>query len=370
MSLSLRRPLMAGALLLVLALALSACAANGAAAPSTATPAVSTLGTSAPGASQPSPAPATTESTSLPAASTAPSETPATEPAATAAGTQAAATSTPALGSNGSPVGTGTPSNGGVTTAAGGISEVTYTAVDYSYQGPDQLPAGWTRFTLDNRGKSRHDLMLYKIEAGKTLQDVTQALSAGGPPDWAQSYGSTSANAGTTGSYLVDLAPGNYVMLSFGDNPQGPPDAAQGMVKMLTVTGTPPAAASVQLPQPDATINMVDYHFQVTGTLKSGSQTILLTNGGTEMHEAQVLQLKPGTTLEQFQKLLMQANGSQESQIPATPIWGMVLSPKVSAYSTATLTAGDYVIVCFIPSPKNGGKPHYALGMISPFTVK
>ena len=373
---SYRRPLIAGALLLVLALALSACAANGAAAPSASTPGVSPGSTAASATAGATSTVSSGVGSSPVATATLALDATAAQPAATSAGPASGATTTTS-GSNSTPSASGTTSPdasgagaNAATIGSDGLSNATYTAVEYSYSGPDQLPAGWTRLTLDNQGKEKHDIMLYKVAAGKTLEDVTQALAANGPPDWAQSMGSTTAAAGAKSSYIVNLTPGNYVMLSFGDNPQGGPDAAKGMLKMITVSGTAPAASSVQLPKPDVTINMVDYHFEMTGTLKSGSQTLLLSNSGTEMHEAQVVQLKPGTTFEQFQKLLMQSNGQEQQNIPATPVFGMVLSPGASAYTTADLTPGDYAIVCFIPSPKNGGKPHYMLGMISSATVK
>lgn len=368
-----RRLLPAGVLLLVLALALTACAANGVAAPNASTSTTSSTGsdlaatTAAPTSESGAGAASTTEP---PAATTGPLATTTGPATATASGSplgtpeQGAGSATPAMG-------TATASSGsGTAMGADGITTATYTATEYSYSGPDQVTAGWTRLTLDNQGKASHDLMLYKIAAGKTLSDVTQSLQSDGPPDWAQAYGSVTVAPGSQASYVVDLEPGNYVLLSFGNNPQGPPDAAQGMLKMITVNGTAPAASSVQLPQPDVTIDMVDYRFEMTGTFKSGAQTIFLQNSGTEMHEAQVFHLNAGTTFEQFQQLLMSANGYEQPNIPATSVWGMTLSPGISAYATAELTTGDYAVVCFIPSPKNGGKPHYMLGMISSFSVK
>jgi hypothetical protein len=388
MAQSFRRPLIAGVLLLVVALIVSACGASGSAAPSATTP--SGPVPSSPTVSVPeSSLPTASAVTSSPSASNgSSSEATATSAVGTGASESPLATATEMTGTTGSSAsGAATPSasetvtssttisattSGAGSTSLGGsgISNVTYTATEYSYSGPDQVPAGWTQLTLDNQGKESHDLMLYKIDAGKTLQDVTQALAGNGPPDWAHAYGSVTAEPGAKASYLVDLQPGTYVMLSFGQNQQNGPDAAKGMLKLVTVAGTAPAASSMQLPSPDYTINMVDYRFEVTGTLKSGTQTVLLRNSGTELHEAQVVQLKPGTTFEQFQKVLMASNGQQESQIPATPVFGMTLSPGASAYTQATLTPGDYAIVCFLPSAKNDGKPHFDLGMITSVTVK
>jgi hypothetical protein len=70
--------------------------------------------------------------------------------------------------------------------------------------------------TLDNQGQLPHDLILIKLGEGKTVDDVMAALEAGGPPEWAGFYGNIMAEAGQSKSYVVELKPGNYVLLSFG----------------------------------------------------------------------------------------------------------------------------------------------------------
>ena len=111
--------------------------------------------------------------------------------------------------------------------AEAGINEVTFTAVEYSFEGPESIPAGWTRLTLDNQGELAHDLLPVKLAEGKSIDDVMAALEGEGPPEWATLYGQVTAEAGQRASYLTDLAPGNYVLLSFGSSEEGPPDAAK-----------------------------------------------------------------------------------------------------------------------------------------------
>jgi hypothetical protein len=355
--------------LLVIALVIAACAP---------TPSVPT---SATGTAPIAEATATeaADAATTPVATTAQAdETATTEPAETAAATEPAATTEATAETGGAADATGTPEtdataatgDGAVTTGADGIANVTYTGVEYSFEGPDQIPAGWTRLTLDNQGQANHDLQVFKLEAGKTLEDVTQALAGEGPPDWVQAYGSAAAAAGTQSSFIVELTPGDYVLLSFGDSEQGPPDAAQGMIKMVTVTEAAATPDSVQLPEPDVTIDMVDFSFVMTGTVQAGNQTVMLTNSGVEPHEAQIFKLNEGTTFEQFQQMLLEDTVNEQTPFPAEFAWGMILAPDVTAYSEMNLTSGEYAVVCFIPSPANEGKPHYMLGMIQPLTVE
>jgi uncharacterized cupredoxin-like copper-binding protein len=253
---------------------------------------------------------------------------------------------------------------------AGAINEVTYVGKEYSFDGPDELPAGWTRLTFDNQGEAAHDMQVFSLDEGKTLQDVLAALDQG-PPDWINAYGGIAAGPGEQVSYTVNLAPGNYVLMSFGGAPDGAPDVAQGMLKGFTVTGDAADDAAVELPTADVTINMVDYSFQMTGTVTAGQQSVLLTNSGTELHEAQVFKLNEGFTFEEFQQMLMASDQSEsQAEPPVTQAWGMILSPGISAYGTLDLEPGEYAVVCFIPSPQNEGKPHYMLGMIQSLTVK
>ena len=44
------------------------------------------------------------------------------------------------------------------------------------------------------------------------------------------------------------------------------------------------------------------------------------------------------------------------------------MSPGAVNYSILELEAGNYFAICFIPDPASGA-PHFAIGMLMPFTV-
>jgi len=74
---------------------------------------------------------------------------------------------------------------------------------------------------------------------------------------------------------------------------------------------------------------------------------MVMTNTGRELHHQQLLMVPEGMTTE---------------DLIAGPI-----GPGATGITTLNLTAGDYLIVCFIPNAE--GVPHMALGMIKPITV-
>jgi hypothetical protein len=50
---------------------------------------------------------------------------------------------------------------------------------EFAFVLPDTLAAGLTTFRLRNEGRQPHHLMLYRLEPGKSLADVSRALHAG-----------------------------------------------------------------------------------------------------------------------------------------------------------------------------------------------
>ena len=74
---------------------------------------------------------------------------------------------------------------------------------------------------------------------------------------------------------------------------------------------------------------------------------MVMTNTGRELHHQQLLMVPEGMTTE---------------DLIAGPI-----GPGATGIPTLNMTAGDYLIVCFIPNAE--GVPHMALGMIKPITV-
>lgn len=292
------------------------------------------------------------------------------------------------------------------------INDVTIIAAEYSFEAPESLPAGWTRVTLENQGELPHDFILFKVEEGRTMEDVMAVLAAEGPPEWAEFFGAASARVGESNWFAANLTPGPYVYLSFGESESGPPDAAQGMIGTLTVTeatGPVPDDAPIEA---DVSIELVDYQFVINGTFSAGRQVLRVSNTGTELHEIVFFKMNEGMGIEDFMALMEQemegeqapaddeetpadgeetpADGEEqeagetpeadempedggapdEGEMPGEFAGATYLSPGLIGYTTQEFEPGTYVIVCFIPSPEHDMQPHLALGMIREITVE
>ncbi|MFN2137567.1 MAG: hypothetical protein ACK2UK_16520 [Candidatus Promineifilaceae bacterium] len=249
------------------------------------------------------------------------------------------------------------------------LPEVTFAAKDNAYQGPESISGGWTKVIFDNQDAAPHELVLVQLLEGKTMDDVLPILdSEDGPPSWAAIRGSLSAAGGESTSFIGDLEPGSYVMLSTAGGEEGPPDFAQGLLRELTVTEATAEVPDSALPQPDATIKLVDYQFVVDG-LKSGSQLVRYSNEGTETHEAVMFRLAEGKTMDDFMAF-MEADGEDAPPpFDGEPTFTM-LAPGSVVYNTLELESGNYVLICFLPSESHDNTPHAMLGMISEVTIE
>ena len=123
-------------------------------------------------------------------------------------------------------------------------------------------------------------------------------------------------------------------------------------------------------------IEMVDYGYKVTGTLKAGLATVTSTNTGNEWHMAGMGRLKDGATVDDVVEALKNASPDSEEDPTAEFIEEEVNSPghilqpgQKQSLTVNTLKAGKYVMLCFIPT-EGDGLPHFAKGMVSGFEVE
>ena len=129
-----------------------------------------------------------------------------------------------------------------------------------------------------------------------------------------------------------------------------------------------PAATQAPAAAPAAEINVeaADYSYAAPETAAAGWVPVTLTNNGKEPHHVQFLRLNDGVTMAQFQEALKQGEGPALALVKQMGGVGAV-APGLSASAVLKLTAGNYVILCFVPAPDKA--PHFAHGMILPMTV-
>jgi hypothetical protein len=112
----------------------------------------------------------------------------------------------------------------------------------------------------------------------------------------------------------------------------------------------PPAATVV-------TINATDFAFDAPDTIAAGRTTFRMINAGREPHQA-VIAGAAGKTFAELEGAVLSETFPDWLTLPGGP--GAV-SGGDSSIITADLGPGNYLLLCFIPSPD--GKPHVVKGM-------
>jgi hypothetical protein len=125
------------------------------------------------------------------------------------------------------------------------------------------------------------------------------------------------------------------------------------------------ATASKAFKHPVVTVHAKEFAFIAPASIAAGTTTFRLVNDGKEVHQISILQLAKGKTLVDY-AAAMKANK------PAPWAVGVggpnAAGPGQTIDATVTLEAGNYVLVCWVPSP-GAPVPHMAKGMIQPLTV-
>ena len=266
--------------------------------------------------------------------------------------------------------------------AEAGVVEVT--AVDYAFQGPAEVPSGWTTFRLANEGEEPHFLILWKVPEGRSVEDYRNevvpvfdaaydSLEAGtmdqgaagamigqNLPGW---FGNVEAMggpgllaAGRTGETTVKLEPGSYVMECYVKSPEGEFHSSLGMLAGLTVTedstGMPEPEADVEL-----TLTNADIAAASEGPIPAGEHTIAVryeehpeAGLGNDVH---VARLDEGASLDEVSSWMNWMNldgllppapaefvgGAQEVPVGSTSYFTVELEPGRYAWASEASAA-------------------------------
>jgi uncharacterized cupredoxin-like copper-binding protein len=125
-----------------------------------------------------------------------------------------------------------------------------------------------------------------------------------------------------------------------------------------------PAGAAL----PEIKVDAADYAYTAPETVNAGWVRVILSNSGKEPHHVQFLRLNDGVTVDQFEQALKQAEGPALAKTKQVGGVGAI-HPGGIAQSVINLPAGQYVILCLIPSASDH-VAHHAKGMIKALTVQ
>ncbi len=235
-------------------------------------------------------------------------------------------------------------------------------ATDYAFQAPDTIQGGWVTLRLHNAGRELHHAGLARLEQGKTIKDLATMGEA--IPEWlVMAGGPNPAPPGGAVEATINLPPGSYVILCSIPSPDGKLHVMKGMVHPLTVTA---ATVEAQPAAADITIKLSDYDFAITPQLTAGKHIFRVENLPGQPHELVFVRVPAGKKAEDLL-------GWVNKMVGPPPIEGVVggttpLAAGGIAVFPGELAPGDYVLICFIPDPKDG-KPHAAHGMMKTIKV-
>ena len=244
-------------------------------------------------------------------------------------------------------------------------------AGDYFFEAPATVPSGMTTFRLVAAGKEMHHVQIFRLEGGRTVEQLLEAMKSHGPlPAWAVAAGGPNVPApGSSFDATLDLTPGNYALVCFIPSPDGSPHVMKGMFRALTVVDKG-AKGKGSVPKADVVMRLDDYLFATTPAITAGRRTIRVENAAKQPHEVEIVRLAPGKTAPDVLAWIEKMGEKTDVPLPGVPVGGVTsLAPSGVNYIEADFTPGRYALLCFVPDAKDG-KPHFVHGMAKEIEVK
>jgi hypothetical protein len=242
------------------------------------------------------------------------------------------------------------------------------------YTAPTTVKGGLLTVSLTNDGKAPHQAQLAMI-GSHSPQEVFKIVSASGNvkvPAWLRAEGGVGATPpGKAGTATVNLQPGKYVVF---DPPNGPSGGSgPPAYSLFTVT----AGAPGSLPSTPTTVTANEvgkdkFRWDLSGApLKPGVQSVTFdSKGKTALHLLAAFRVTGNPSKAELIKAL-KSNGKPPAFVDQSSFYsGTVLDGGKSQVQELALTKpGNWVLFCPL-NDRDGGKPHFAEGLLKTVTVK
>ena len=238
------------------------------------------------------------------------------------------------------------------------------------FTAPASVKGGLVTVILKNQTRNVRTAQFVLIKGKHTLGDALKVLKGNGKtPAWMRAEGGLPATApGFTSTATVNLPAGKYGLVEVpGPTSTGPPTATQIRVTPGSAGRLPSTATTVSA----ATNGKDRYKWRISGTLHPGIKPLTFKSHGKDAihliaavrligHPSKTAIIKGLSTngkppaffdLKTFAETAALDGG--KSQVTELPIAG----------------PGTYVLFCPI-TDRNGGKPHFAKGLLTNVTVK
>ena len=245
---------------------------------------------------------------------------------------------------------------------------IAVTVADDAITIPDTVAPGYETLAISNTGTMPHNVQLFRLNDGVTIDQVMAAAQAisDDPATQLAFYnlvapyaGSDMLDPGTSQVVTEDLMDGTYVAADT--------NGMNGPHTVFTVAGDDTGA---EAPQEDFTVTEQEFSFSAPATVNAGENIVEVTNAGQQVHMMVLARLDPGKTVQDVIDFLKTSGPNSQPPEWVHPVPGMPdLAPGLSAYSVLNLDPGMYVMLCFDVDPATM-QPHVALGMIGTFTAQ
>lgn len=248
-------------------------------------------------------------------------------------------------------------------------------AVEYGFEAPDTIEAGWTTFHLSNEGSEEHFMLISSISDSLSLdefrevatwrKDLRDAYVAGvlekdsllvrleeGMPalDQMKYQGGVGIlSPEQSASFTNNMQPGRYVLQCYVRNQEGASHDELGMMHEMVVK---PSEAITQRPTANKAISIRNTGISYPGQLPEGINVVQLyfeqqTEKGFRGNDIHIYKLKDGYTVGDVKEWIdiFEERGLM-SPAPAIFVGGGLEMPKSArAYVTVDLEPGVYFTV-------------------------
>lgn len=123
------------------------------------------------------------------------------------------------------------------------VATVNAELIDFQFALPDQIKSGAQTWKIENKGGQWHEMGIFKLNEGVTVDDVMAMMMSETPPEGPPPFEDVAfwapMSQGQHAWWTVDLPPGVYTVMCFlPDFSSTPPTShlEHGMVRTLTVT--------------------------------------------------------------------------------------------------------------------------------------
>jgi hypothetical protein len=221
---------------------------------------------------------------------------------------------------------------------------LTIIARDTGLVAPPTVPAGVTTIRLVLNGKARRDLVVHRIPAGMTPEELVRG-AVGRPSRWFEqwSFGGPAVprDSSNEASVTMDLRPGRYALVSYEVDATGRPRGDKHMWVLVNAMRST-ALIPDRLPVADATLKVRDNRIDMIGALRRGQRSLRIENIGTQPHELVIVRLKAGKTANDAQRWFR----DRKDAPPFVYVGGVTpMSPGASAQTRLVLQAGPHVVL-------------------------